>query len=207
MQSSKALEQILRSFQVWRGHEIASVRARSTGYPELDGLLPGQGWPLNSLIELIPIMEGIGELRLIVPALKKICQQGRDIVFVRPPHLPYPPALSNAGLPLNRIVLIEPDNDENARWVAEQTLREGAAGAVLLWSDSTKNLALRRLQLAAQESGALTFLYRSPGVLDVASPAPVRLVLSPQAGALRVEVLKARGGRASTLALHFHSAA
>lgn len=207
MQPSTVLEEILRSSQVWRGHDIAPVRARSTSYPALDGLLPGRGWPLNSLIELIPMMEGIGELRLIVPALKKICQEGRDIVFIGPPHLPYPPALSNAGLPLNRIVLIEPDSDDNVRWAAEQTLREGAAGAVLLWSDATKDLALRRLQLAAQESEALTFLYRSPNLLGATSPAPVRLALSPQAGALKVDVLKARGGKPSSVALHFHSAA
>ena len=208
MSRATALEHLLRSSsQLWTGHQVtAEVRARDTGFAALNRLLPGQGWPLSSLIELLPKAEGIGEMQLVLPALKKLCQEARDIVFVRPPHLPYPPALAKAGLPLNRIVLIDTKSDEDARWVAEQTLRQGMAGAVLLWSDCTKDIALRRLQLAAREGDALAFLYRSPNTQVAASPAALRLMLAPAPSGLKVELLKVQGGRASEVLIRTEAA-
>lgn len=185
----------------------SSPTAQSSGFPELDALLPGQGWPLSSLIELLPAAEGIGEMRLVLPALKQLCNEARDIVFVRPPHVPYPPALAKAGLPLNRIVWIDTESDEDARWVAEQTLRQGMSGAVLVWSDCTKDLALRRMQLAAREGDALAFLYRSPNIKVSASPATLRLALSAASTGLRVDILKVQGGRAGKVFLATQEAA
>ncbi|HTE40494.1 MAG TPA: translesion DNA synthesis-associated protein ImuA [Steroidobacteraceae bacterium] len=202
MSRATALDQLLRSSpQLWNSRQVAEVRARDTGFSSLNSLLPGQGWPLGALIELLPKREGIGEMRLVLPALKKLCQEARDIVFVRPPHLPYPPALAKAGLPLNRIVWIDATSDEDARWVAEQTLRQGLVGAVLLWSDCTKDISLRRLQLAARESDALSFLYRSPQAATAASPAALRMTLSPLPAGLQIELLKVQGGRPARITL------
>ena len=207
MSRATALEQLLRaSPQIWTSRQVGEVRARDTGFSTLNSLLPGHGWPLSSLIELLPKSEGIGEMQLVLPALKKLCQEARDIVFVRPPHLPYPPALAKAGLPLNRIVWIDTESDEDARWVAEQTLRQGMAGAVLLWSDCTKDIALRRLQLAAREGEALAFLYRSPNVPVVASPAAVRMALSSAPRGLQVDLLKVQGGRAGEVTIRTEAA-
>jgi hypothetical protein len=207
MSRATALEQLLRaSPQIWTSQQVAQIRARDTGFVALNSLLPGHGWPLSSLIELLPKNEGIGEMQLLLPSLKKLCQEARDIVFVRPPHLPYPPALAKAGLPLNRIVWIDTDSDEDARWVAEQTLRQGMAGAVLLWSDCTKDIALRRLQLAAREGEALAFLYRSPGTKVTTSPAAVRLALSGASNGLQVDVLKVQGGRAGEVTIRTEAA-
>jgi len=208
MSRATALEQLLRtSPQLWTSRQVAALRARDTGFAALNALLPGHGWPLSSLIELLPKTEGIGEMRLVTPALKQLCQEARDIVFVRPPHLPYPPALAKAGLPLNRIVWIDTDSDEDARWVAEQTLRQGMAGAVLLWSDCVKDIALRRLQLAAREGEALAFLYRSPLTSIAASPAAVRMELSAAPMGLHVELLKAQGAQTGRITLPAYEAA
>jgi hypothetical protein len=212
MSRATALEHLLRSSpQLWTARHLvgqkAQVRTRDTGFAALNRLLPGQGWPLSSLIELLPAAEGIGEMRLVLPALKQLCTEARDIVFVRPPHVPYPPALAKAGLPLNRIIWIDTHSDEDARWVAEQTLRQGLSGAVLVWSDCTKDLALRRLQLAAREGEALAFLYRSPNTQVSASPAAVRLALSATPAGLRVDALKVQGGRAGKVLLPTQEAA
>lgn len=207
---SQALDQLLQQLSqvqtgmrtgVWTGRNLAQVQARSTGFRELNARLPGHGWPSGGLIELLPAVEGIGELRLLLPALSQLCREARDIVFIRPPHVPYPPALTKAGLPLNRVIWIDAQNDTQARWAAEQTLHEGLAGAVLLWSDCQKDVSLRRLQLAAREGDALTFVYRSPGQRVLASPAAVRLALSARNTGLHIEVLKAQGGRTGSVLL------
>lgn len=203
-----ALAQLLRdSSQIWTGRQIAPVRARRTGFASLDRLLPGHGWPLNALIELLPMVEGMGEVQLLLPVLKRVAAEARDIVIIRPPHVPYPPALEQAGLPLNRLIWIEATSDADAHWAAEQTLREGIAGAVLLWSDVSKDVAVRRLQVAAREGNGLTFLYRSPAVSIKSSPAAVRLRLHPKPNAIGIEVLKAQGGRTETVTLPLGEAA
>src|SRR3546814_8292766 len=51
-------------------------------------LLPGQGWPLGSLIELLPSQPGIGEIRLLQPALASLGSE-RSVALVRPPYEPY----------------------------------------------------------------------------------------------------------------------
>jgi hypothetical protein len=121
--------------------------------------------------------------------------------------VPYPPALEQAGLPLSRLIWIDAASDSDARWAAEQTLREGIAGAVLLWSDCTKDMSLRRLQLAAREGEGLAFLYRSPQTVVNASPASVRLKLHPAPAGIKIEILKGQGGRAELVTLPLGEAA
>lgn len=195
MSRAQTIAQAMGSPHLWIGRQLASTPARSTGYSSLDNVLPGRGWPVGALTELIPETSGIGELRLLMPALQALkANEHHPIVFIRPPYLPYPPALKRAGLSLSSIVRITPRTDDDARWAAEQTLRAGVAGAVLVWSDVDADMPLRRLQLAAQEGQSLVFLYRSPRCLRNASPAPVRLSLHPAPEAVRVRVVKARGG-------------
>jgi hypothetical protein len=170
----------------------------------LDALLPGGGWPIGALTEFIPLIEGIGEVAVLQVALKRLCDEKRHIVFVRPPYIPYAPALLSAGL-LPRVLWIDAAHDEDARWAAEQTLREGAAGAVLLWSHAVADRALRRLQLAAEEGQSLAFIYRPAVTLNNSSPAALRIVLRPAPGALGVEVVKARGGRMGAVFLPVHT--
>jgi hypothetical protein len=199
---SRTLPSLLQEIPgIWRAHELAAVKARSTGHMALDALLPGGGWPIGALTELIPLIEGIGEVALLQMSLKRLCDEKRHIVFVHPPYIPYAPALLSAGLLLPRVLWIDAAHDEDAHWAAEQTLREGAAGAVLLWSHALADRPLRRLQLAAEAGESLAFIYRPVVTLNSASPAALRIVLRPAPAALGVEVLKARGGRAGAVVL------
>jgi protein ImuA len=198
--TAESLQALLRSSpHVWRGGETARVTARSSGYAALDERLPGGGWPIGALIEIAPQSAGCGELRLTLPALKSWCQDGRTVVFVRPPHVPYAPALARHGLTLSSLLWVAADSDEDGCWAAEQLLRDGAA-AVLLWSSAREDRALRRLQLAAETGKACAFLYRPP-VLSSASPAALRIGLSPVDGGINLDLVKVRGGQPGKLVL------
>lgn len=196
-------ELLNRTPQLWRGTRNTRTRTIASGHAQLDAVLPGGGWPVGALIELLHAQAGIGELRLILPALQVLQQAHRRIVFIRPPYRPYAPALSRARISLELLLFIDAPDDAQGRWAAEQALRSGAAGAVLLWSESTEDRNLRRLQLAAEAGQALAFLYRSPAVLRQPSPAALRVVLEPggaddglsEATLLRAQVVKARGGQ------------
>jgi hypothetical protein len=205
--ASAALAEILRdSALLWRGNESPHPKTRSTGFAELDDCLPGGGWPLGTLIEIIPACEGVGELSLCLPALAALCRDGRRVALVAPPHVPYAPALVRAGLQLDSMLWVDADRDEDALWSAEQLLRDGNAGAVLVWSSTRDERPLRRLQLAAETGKAFAFLYRSTANLRQASPATLRITLYPDIDGTRAELIKIRGGRPRSISLNLATA-
>src|ERR1051325_10784310 len=94
-----ALDHILERHPVWRGGRLsASASATPTGFEALDRELPGGGWPRGTLTELLVGRAGIGELRLVLPALAALSWAGRRIAWLAPPHLPSAPALAAGGL-------------------------------------------------------------------------------------------------------------
>jgi protein ImuA len=188
---------------LWKGGETARVKARSTGYVALDAQLPGGGWPLGAVIEIAPQCQGLGELTLTLPALKAWCQEGGWVAIVKPPHIPYAPAFAQRGIGLRTVLWVVSSRDEDGHWAAEQLLRDGAA-AVLLWSAAREDRALRRLQLAAEAGKSCAFLYRPASTLSQASPAAVRIALSPVDEKTHVELIKVRGGRPGRLTLALH---
>jgi len=175
-----------------RGDELARVASASvpTGFPRLDAELPGGGWPTGSLAELLPSHEGIGELRILGPALARA---GQRLAWIAPPHLPYAPALAAAGIDLARVLIVKTRTAHDTLWAAEQALQSAACGAVLIWPSEVKYAALRRLQLAAERGGAMTILFRPPDAAREPSPAVLRLALHTAAGGLAVQILKRRG--------------
>ena len=63
---------------LWRASQIGGGRRRTTpsGHAALDAELPGGGWPHGELTELLLPQPGIGELRLLAPALAAVGRAG-----------------------------------------------------------------------------------------------------------------------------------
>jgi cell division inhibitor SulA/protein ImuA len=175
---------------------MASRLAAHSGFPELDASLPGGGWPIGAIAELMSDAIGIGELSLLVPVLSRLARAGRYIAWIAPPYLPYAPALAQRGLPLERMLLIHTRSLQESLWAAEQALRCPAVGAVLGWPAYIIDKNVRRLQLAAEAGGSLGILYRPPEAARESSPAALRLRLHSAPDGLAVEIQKSRGGRA-----------
>ncbi|TMG88299.1 MAG: SOS cell division inhibitor SulA, partial [Betaproteobacteria bacterium] len=93
---------------IWRGQVLsrAGTPTISCGFPGLDAELPGRGWPAGALTEILPAHEGIGELRLLGPALAGLSKRGLRPVWIAPPHLPYAPALAAAGIDVANLVIV-----------------------------------------------------------------------------------------------------
>jgi hypothetical protein len=178
-----------------RGDALAQVASPGvpTGFAALDAELPGGGWPTGCLTELLPAHEGIGELRVLGPALAALSRTGKRLAWIAPPHLPYAPALDAAGIALAGLLIVRTGTARDTLWAAEQALASAACGAVLVWPGTAKYAELRRLQLAAEKARALAVLFRPPRVADEASPAALRLALHTATGALAVQILKRRG--------------
>jgi protein ImuA len=183
---------------LWRASQLAHATTRciDTGYPALSAQLPGGGWPTGALIDLLPQQPGIGELRLLRPALAAVAQ--RRIVLLQPPHAPQALALAALGLAPSQLLWVRASRSNDVLWAAEQILRSGSCGALLLWQQHARGETLRRLHLAAQSGETLFFMFRPLACAQDASPAPLRLSLRPQAGGIDVGFIKRRGPQRDT---------
>lgn len=181
---------------LWRGSQVSHhIDTLTTGHKSLDQVLPGNGWPVGAVTELINTVAGCGEFSLLLPVLAQLSQQGHWITLVDPPWIPYPLALHGRGLALEKLLLIQTQNRQESLWACEQLVRGIPGGALLAWPDNLSFSELRRLQLAAQNSGKTVFLFQKGNAAEQSSPAALRLQLSPDAGDLRIRVLKCRGQR------------
>src|SRR5687767_12129281 len=114
---------------LWLASQLAHATTRcvDTGRPVLSGQLPGGGWPAGTLIDLLLQQPGIGELRLLRPALLTVAK--RRIVLLQPPHPPQALALAALGLAPSQLLWIRATRSTDALWAAEQVLRSGSCGA------------------------------------------------------------------------------
>jgi len=191
------LDQLLRHPHIWRGQDGLKKNLTSigTGFEALDTLLPGGGWPVGGLTQILIDNHGIGELRLVMPALAGISQH-HWIAWIAPPYIPYAPALKQHGIQLQRVLSVRAKNRDDCFWAVEQSLRAGACMAVLAWVDGLARAQLRRLQLAAETGRAVALLFSHR---QNTSPAPVSLRLQLRAchQGLRIDILKRRGAWAT----------
>lgn len=179
---------------LWRASQLSRSIGRfaSTGYPAFDAQLPGGGWPLGKLIELLIQRPGIGEIQM----LRTTFAQGdtRPIVMVQPPHSPLACAWAQENDQVSRLIWVRAPRSTDALWAAEQILKSGAFAALLLWQDTMHVATARRLHLAAQAGDTLCALFRPLSAVQQASPAPLRILLRPAAQGLNLSILKRRGG-------------
>jgi len=195
--SRNALRNQLRH-RLWRAGELeADEAAIPTGHAALDPHLAGRGWPCGGLIELLCDRAGIGELRLMAPALATLSAEPRWILWLNPPYIPYAPALAALGIDVRKVLLVHPRQHRDAVWALEQALRSGTCSAALAWLDERrlKVPEIRKLKLAASEGKTLAMLFRPEAASANPSNAEIRIRLkSAAAESVEVDIVKRRGG-------------
>ena len=196
------IQTLLQHPNLWRAGQINTLQVQqqeniATGYVQLDNQLPGHGWPQAGLMECLLANAGIGELRLLAPALATLSQaQNRWVAWINPPFIPYAPALQALGIDISKILLIHPRSHKDALWALERACKSGSCSSALAWLDE-KKLKLKdtqRLQLAAKQGRTLTCLFRPQSSAAQASMAELRVQLHAGAGdEVQLDILKRRG--------------
>lgn len=189
---------------MWRASSIDCVfrRGTPTGFDVLDEYLPGGGWPAAGIVELLCAHHGIGEFRLLAPALAQLSQTlTRWLLWVDPPCIPYAPALVNAGIDLSAVLIVKPKSRTDTLWVLEKALASQSCSAVLAWPRNLRDKEIRRLQVAGKDGNCLGVLFRPGRVARQSSPAELRILLrgihpSPltEHSGATLHILKRRGG-------------
>ena len=183
-------------------------RVCASGYPALDAELPGGGWPLGAMVEVLQPDATQHVWQLLAPVLARQIQAGpQAVVLVGAPAMPFGPGLAARGLDPQRLLCVQAESLAQRLWVAEQALRCADVAAVLVWLPCTGSvrggsanlqMQLRRLQIAVPPHGLL-FALRPLAAQAEASCA--RLRLSVQTGGvaggvtdrLQIHILKRRG--------------
>lgn len=181
---------------LWKGNQLGGPinPTLSTGFPSLDEQLVGGGWPCNGLTEILATQFSMLEWRLLAPALRQVCDAGRDIVIVGPPKHPYPPGLRQDGIDTKRLVWVNVDAPAERLWATEQAIKSNACGAMLAWLPQVRAEQIRRLQVLAMSCDAPVFLFRLTSVASDSSAAPLRVIAGMNEDwELQVQVLKRRG--------------
>ncbi|KQV61047.1 hypothetical protein ASC95_06440 [Pelomonas sp. Root1217] len=198
--------------RLWRGSSLSTAAdpTLASGFAALDAELPGGGWPLRAVTELLTPQPGVLEWRLLSPALRgwwaaqalPTAAPGRrgrastpalrSLLLINPPHAPHLPGLQALGLPPSALIWVQAGTPAQALWAAEQAIKSRVA--VLAWLPEARPEQIRRLQVNALSSDAPAFLVRPERVQQQSSAAPLRLVVQPGEGwSLTVHVLKRRG--------------
>jgi protein ImuA len=185
---------ILAMHDVWRASELAVSRSttRATGHRELDAELPNGGWPRSALVELLVQQHGIGEMQLLKPVLAALSADQR-VALIQPPYLPHSMACRAWRINDRNVLWLRAGSSADALWAAEQVLKNGSCGAVILWQANVRAESLRRLNLAAQSTDTWLWLVRPLSAAVDASPAPLRIALRPSAGGVMADIVKRKG--------------
>ena len=218
------LAEVLARPDIWRGDALAKAPRPtvSSGFAALDAELPGGGWPRGAVVEVMSRHSGIGEMALLMPALAAPFSDSNTgwTICVAPPLLPFAPGWAPGwgsgahSIALQRLMVIRAHGDD-ATWACARALDTEGVGAVLAWLPNSRAATIRRLQLLAERSEALVFVFRPCACATQSSPAPLRLMLetgdyfdggvlpAPTGTTLAVHLLKRRGaGRAAPLYLN-----
>jgi cell division inhibitor SulA len=179
---------------VWQASHNPSHSSEyiKTGFIELDQALEG-GWPQVGVVALQSLL-GVGELRLFLPGLKQRCQQSeRLLVLIAPPCSVNAEMFCDYGFDLHNILIIKAEDYCARLWSAEQCLKSGCCAAVLIWQASLQVHQVKRLQLAAQQGGALAVFFSRKQVYQ-GLPLSLSLDLLPISQGLEIKINKRRGG-------------
>lgn len=192
---------------LWRANSLAAGWRPSvpTGFATLDAQLPGRGWPLGSIIEVLCPVPGSVELGLIRPALYALPEH-QPVALVNPPLQPLMQCFHNWHLGHRRWLWVTTENAFDALWATELLLKNNVCSALLCWAGTAPPHAIRRLQLAAQCSSTLCMLARPASTQHSSSAAHLRLLAMACRHGVQVQVLKRSGPpafEALTLPLHF----
>ena len=132
----------------------------SSGCSAMDRCLPGGGYARGSMLELLRSHSGSGVTSIALMIARQAVVEGKYLVLVDPQRQFYPPAMMSLGIPMDRVIALQPSNHTDAIWGLAQVLRCTAVGAVIAEVGTFEDRVARKLQLAAEQGGGLGIFIR-----------------------------------------------
>lgn len=172
--------------------------ALSLGLPTLDAALPGGGLVRGGMHEFLPAPADAGAHGFVSTILSGLppgpilwCRHREKGDPLGLADMPYGPGLAALGLDPGRLILLRPGSADDALWALEEALRCPSLAAVVGDGVLPGPVAGRRLQLAAEDGGALGILILPP----LARPPPSTALTRWQVVSARDAPAHEAGGR------------
>jgi protein ImuA len=189
--ASVSLEALLQRDDMWMGHSqrFATREAVTTGYEGLNARLLNKGWPLGSLVEVC--QKGMqGEWQLFTPAL---LQLPGLIVLLNPPAAPFAQAFIQAGIDLDKLIVVEA-KERNHFVSSFVEIARASVGSVLAWQPNALTYTeMRKCSLAALDGSGLSIMFRHAAAQQQSSPAGLRLFAHQVPAGLEITIFKQKG--------------
>lgn len=150
----------------------------STGHEELDRGLPGAGWPLARLTELLVADTGLAELPALAPVLTLLTRSGRTVLLLNPPDAGLIELLARHGVARSRLLLIGGSRPAEQLWAVEQATARDDFGALIAWMPAhMQDESMHRLDRAVRQSAGFGIVLRPiAGARDI-TPAALRVIM------------------------------
>lgn len=133
------------------------------------------------------------------PTSSPTSDQEQWAALINPPHIPYAPAFTNAGIQLNKLLIINSTDDKETLWATEQVLRSGLFGCAVAWIQRSSAQQQRRLQLAAESGKTWATVYRPLRACKEHSPVSTRICVQMIDQQLTLDIIKVRAGNPQTV--------
>lgn len=203
-----ALRQEIRRLEGFKGMTATGTPLRF-GIPDIDNALPEKSFPLGVTHEFISDSpeEAAATTGFLSGLLALLTKGTGTIAWICRQRSIYAPGLAAFGIDPKRILFVETRSECDALWAMEEALRcKGLVAAVGEAGDAPLT-STRRLQLAAEESGATGMLLRMRPRRSGTSACVTRWHIRPRPGLREkgmpgvgsprwhAELVKARGNR------------
>lgn len=154
------LEQLSRQIREMETAGRPAQECIASGCLTMDRHLPHGGYARGSMLELLRSGPGSGVSSIALMIARQAIVDGKYLVVIDPQRQFYPPAMKSLGIPLERVIALQPANHADAIWGLAQVLRCSAVGAVIAEVGTLEDRVARKLQLAAEQGGGLGVFLR-----------------------------------------------
>jgi len=96
----------------------------------------------------------ISQIPMLLPLLAQISQAPRWLIWVAPPAMLPRELLTEAGIDLNKVILLKPDEQNDCFQLACKALAAGTAHAVISWEGYMGQSQIQGLEQAAREGAS-----------------------------------------------------
>jgi len=127
------------------------IKPRPSARPQLPAPAARQGLDCfdGKLTEIITHDTDLASMPLLMPLLAQLSRDDRWFAWVAPPARLPKTLLTEAGIDLNKVILLHPDSEHSVLDLACRALRAGTCHAVISWPGYLSAEELESLEQAA----------------------------------------------------------
>ncbi|BBB29569.1 cell division inhibitor SulA [Neptunomonas japonica] len=114
----------------------------------------------GKITEIVTRSGELNDMPLLMPLLAQLSHEDRWFAWVAPPtNLPRS-LLQDAGIDLNKVILLYPDEHHSVLQLAKKALSTGTCHAVISWAEEISEHEIKNLEHSAQQGCSNGILIR-----------------------------------------------